>query len=174
MQLCSSGTDAIGQSRFDVHVHVFQLNPKREFPFGNLRFNLAKTVFDLAELFSSQNPCPLQCFGVSNRAENIESIQSPIERNRLRETLQSRCCLLSKSSFPQCGRNLPERGLEASAKRGARRQEIGIFSGEAVTQGSLGHSPRNSAPKKSIALKARFNLAGETPYGSRLVMRFQR
>jgi hypothetical protein len=38
-----------------------------------------------------------------------------------------------------------------------------VFSGEAVTQESLGHSPRNSAPRKRIALKARFNLAGETP-----------
>src|SRR5207245_10292920 len=116
---------------------------------GDLRFNLAKTVFDLAKLFPSQNPCFLQCFGVRNRAENIESIQSPIERNRLRETLQSRCCLLSKSSFPHCGRNLPERGLEARAKRGARRQERGILSGEAVTRGGRAHSPRDSDPNDS-------------------------
>jgi hypothetical protein len=45
---------------------------------------------------------------------------------------------------------------------------------EAVTQESLGRSPRKSDPRKSIALKARFNPAGETPYGSRLVTRFQR
>jgi hypothetical protein len=51
---------------------------------------------------------------------------------------------------------------------------IGYHSGEAVAQESLGRSPRNSAPKKSIALKARFNPAGETPSGSRLVTRFQR
>ncbi len=48
-----------------------------------------------------------------------------------------------------------------------------VFSGEAVTQESLGRSPRKSNTRKSIALKARFNPAGETPYGSRLVTRFQ-
>src|SRR5882762_2054996 len=31
MQLCSNGTDAFGQSRFDVHVHVFQLNRNGNF-----------------------------------------------------------------------------------------------------------------------------------------------
>jgi hypothetical protein len=48
------------------------------------------------------------------------------------------------------------------------------FSGEAVTQESLGRSPWKSAPKKSIAMKARFNPAEETPCGSPLVTRFQR
>jgi len=67
------------------------------------------------------------------------------------------------------GEGIRSKSKERSEEAGDRN-----FSGEAVTQGSLGHSPRNSAPKKSIALKARFNLAGETPYGSRLVMRFQR
>jgi len=49
-----------------------------------------------------------------------------------------------------------------------------IFSGEAATQESLGRSPRLSALRKSIALKARFNPAGETPDGSGLFARFQR
>ena len=49
-----------------------------------------------------------------------------------------------------------------------------VFSGEAVAQESLARSPRKSATKKSIALKVRSNPAGETPYGSRLVTRFQR
>jgi hypothetical protein len=48
-----------------------------------------------------------------------------------------------------------------------------VFSGEAVSHESLG-AALGIQPKKSIALKARFNPAGETPYGSRLVTRFQR
>ena len=64
---------------------------------------------------------------------------------------------------------LPYKGDVVAFKMGRR-----VFSGEAATQESLGRSPRNSVPKKSIALKARFNPAGETPYGSGLVTRFQR
>jgi hypothetical protein len=60
------------------------------------------------------------------------------------------------------------------ARRNIQSSEIEFAKSEAVTQESLGRSPRKSDPKKSIALKARFNPAGETPYGSRLVTRFQR
>jgi hypothetical protein len=48
------------------------------------------------------------------------------------------------------------------------------FGGEAVTQESMWRSRRNSAPKKSIALKARLKPGGETPNRSRLVTRFER
>jgi hypothetical protein len=60
------------------------------------------------------------------------------------------------------------------ARRNIQSSEIEFAKSEAVTQESLGRSPRKSDPKKSIGLKARFNPAGETPYGSRLVTRFQR
>jgi len=89
------------------------LNPKREFPFV-ISASFGQDRFDLAKLFPSQNPCFLQCFGcaieprISNHTVANRTKQTP--RNAAKQ-----CCLLSKSSFPHCGKICRE-GLEARAK----------------------------------------------------------
>ena len=72
--------------------------------------------------------------------------------------------------------------MECGSRNAKRRGRVGfcwakmrwVFSGEAVTQESLGSSPRNSAPKKSIALKARFQSGRRNTIQFILVTRFQR
>ena len=60
VQFFTGDADGIGQTRFDVHVHIFQCNRPREIARFNLRQNIAQTLLNGAVISITQNTGAVQ------------------------------------------------------------------------------------------------------------------
>ena len=81
MQAFASFADGIGQSFFDVHVDVFQLNGEIEFSLFNLLENRLQALDDGVFIFLGDDALLGQHRRVGNATANIFSIHAAIELN---------------------------------------------------------------------------------------------
>src|SRR5437667_3778870 len=95
----SRGADALGQRRFDIHMHIFKRLVPLKFAGFNLLLDLAQSIVDL-EAFVARNDADRgQSSSVRQRTGDIVLIKPPVERNRFSVTLRYIRRWLAESSF---------------------------------------------------------------------------
>ena len=102
MQFRAGFANPFCERAFNIHVHVFERFVPWKFAGANFFFDLAQAEFDFF-LFGSGNDSGLcERDGVRNRAGNVVSIESMIERNRFAVTRGAARERFSEASFAHC------------------------------------------------------------------------
>ena len=81
VQFFAGNADAVGQTRLDVHVHVFQVDAPVELAGLDLALDLLEAGFDGVALIHSQDADLGQHGGVGDGAKDVVAIQALVEFN---------------------------------------------------------------------------------------------
>ena len=79
MQLLAGGADAVGQARFDVHVHVFQLDAPVESAGFDLGLNVIQVGDDLVAFGIAQHVGFSQHGGVGDGAHDVVPVEALVK-----------------------------------------------------------------------------------------------
>ncbi len=74
-------TDLLGETFFDIHMNIFELDGERECPFIDLFFDREKTLGDLFLILFGNDPMSRQHFGMGDRAGDVFTIHAAVIGN---------------------------------------------------------------------------------------------
>src|SRR5690606_3039089 len=79
VQFLAGHADAVGQARFDVHVHVFQIDAPVEGAGFDLSLNVLQVGDDLVALVGAQHAGLFQHGGVGDGAHDVVTVEALVE-----------------------------------------------------------------------------------------------
>lgn len=100
MELGSGNADLPGESGFDIHVDVLELDGKLKVPARDLLLDLAQAGFDPGEFLVAEEPGLHLGPRVGDRARDIVRVQAPVIGDRLSVALNEVSSLLLKAALP--------------------------------------------------------------------------
>ena len=111
VELGTRGADALGQLRFDVHVHVFEGFLPLEVAAFDLALEAEQACFDLRLLVGREDAGFHQSLGMGDAAADVLRVEPPVKGHGFAITLYELAGGLGETAFPHDDRNGGENGV---------------------------------------------------------------